>query len=142
MRHEPTAQKLHAKIFMAVAEHWNAMPEQDATHPLLKFRNHKPLISGSWSVRLTDSGFHVPHIHPEGILSSASYWTLPPSTENGDGHLEIGRPPPDLNVQLGPVTTLSPKAGHLALFPSSLYHGTTPFNQGERITAAFDVVPS
>jgi len=29
----------------------------------------------------------------------------------------------------------------LALFPSVFWHGTRPFDDGERLTVAFDVVP-
>ena len=38
------------------------------------------------------------------------------------------------------VHVIEPAAGHLALFPSTLYHGTTAFSAGERMTVAFDVV--
>jgi len=140
IRHEREAKMLAKKIRSAVIDHWNALPKHDQRHPLLQFRDRQPRITGSWSVRLLGSGFHVPHIHPEGIFSSASYWMLPDGGNGTEGQLEIGRPPSDLNVDLEPVITLSPKIGHLALFPSSLYHGTTKFTSGERITAAFDLV--
>ncbi len=31
------------------------------------------------------------------------------------------------------------QAGHLVLFPSTMWHGTTLFVAGERLTVAFDV---
>jgi hypothetical protein len=34
---------------------------------------------------------------------------------------------------------IQPRPGLLALFPSTLFHGTRPFRAGERLTAAFDV---
>jgi hypothetical protein len=42
---------------------------------------------------------------------------------------------------------ICPREAHLALFPSTLYHGTTPFGAAssgaaERMTVAFDVVTS
>ena len=58
---------------------------------------------------------------------------------DGEGWLELGRPPADLRLDLGPVTSLRPREGYLALFPSTLYHGTTPFAQGRRMTVAFDI---
>jgi hypothetical protein len=35
---------------------------------------------------------------------------------------------------------IRPHVGRLALFPSTLFHGTRPFSAGERMTVAFDVV--
>lgn len=99
-------------------------------------------MAGSWSVRLTGGAdFHASHIHPQGILSSALYLLLPDRAglARGEGWLELGRPPADLRLDLGPVTSLHPREGYLALFPSTLYHGTTPFAQGRRMTVAFDI---
>lgn len=100
-------------------------------------------IEGSWSVRLTSQGFHVNHVHPEGVLSSACYISLPPSLGAGDtrdGWLELGRPPEQLSLGLEPLASIEPRPGRLALFPSYLFHGTRPFADGERLTVAFDVV--
>ena len=100
-------------------------------------------IAGSWSVRLSSQGFHVNHIHPEGVLSSACYISLPPtmgSDESRDGWLELGRPPAQLGLALEPLAAIEPRPGRLALFPSYLFHGTRPFAAGERLTVAFDVV--
>ncbi len=55
------------------------------------------------------------------------------------GHIELGRPPPKLRIDLEPRYTLRPIPGYLALFPSTLYHGTRPFSDGRRMTVAFDV---
>ncbi|NBC88460.1 MAG: hypothetical protein GVX90_03010, partial [Alphaproteobacteria bacterium] len=120
--------------------------------PLLRHRETPWRLLGSWSVRLAGSGsgggdYHTAHIHPQGILSSALYLVVPeeahaPVAEGArpPGWLEIGRPPPDLGLDLPPLTTIEPREGHLALFPSTLYHGTTPFGSAERMTVAFDVV--
>jgi hypothetical protein len=32
-----------------------------------------------------------------------------------------------------------PKAGRLAIFPSTMWHATEPFAEGERLTVAFDI---
>ena len=142
-RMEPEARLLREAIFAAVEGHWRGLPAFDAAHPLLKHKDKAPAFRGSWSVRLTDGGFHVSHIHPHGLLSSASYWVMPTAGPNDDaqaGHLEIGRPPKEMRLNLEPRTTIAPLVGHLALFPSTLMHGTRPFSSGERITMAFDVV--
>lgn len=142
-RLEPEIRLLHDAVQAAVADHVAALPAADARHPLLKYRDRKFTLAGSWSVRLTASGFHVQHIHPEGLLSSACYLVLPPAVADSEaraGWLELGRPPAALNLDLEPITTIQPEIGGLALFPSYLFHGTRPFSDGERMTVAFDVV--
>ncbi|MBK9588986.1 MAG: hypothetical protein IPO50_10640 [Sphingomonadales bacterium] len=34
---------------------------------------------------------------------------------------------------------IEPKPGRLVMFPSTMWHGTVPFDAGERLTVAFDV---
>ncbi len=141
-RHEPEIGRLRAAIEATLEDYRAALPAADETHPLLRHRTAAWRIAGSWSVRLTGGGdFHTAHIHPEGIVSSALYLELPAETEGEEqrGWLELGRPPPDLRHDLPPLRTIRPEAGHLALFPSTLYHGTTPFSDARRMTVAFDV---
>lgn len=143
LRPEPEIRRLRAALGDAVADHIRALPPADPHHPLLRHRSAPFAIAGSWSVRLTSSGFHVAHIHPEGLLSSACYFALPAATKDAgrrDGWLEIGQAPPTLNLSLKPLATIEPLPGRLALFPSYLYHGTRPFADGERLTVAFDVI--
>jgi hypothetical protein len=91
-------------------------------------------------VRLTGGGFHVAHIHPHGVLSSACYFAVPQPSAPQEGWLEIGGPPTGLDLPLDPLVRIEPRAGRVALFPSFMYHGTRPFSGGERLTVAFDVV--
>ena len=139
-RPEPEIRLFAERIEAAVQRYWNELPDADATHPLLRHRAARPLIEGSWSVRLSGGGFHVAHFHPEGIVSSAGYVVVPPATQQGEGWLEIGAAPADLKLALDPIATVEPRPGRLALFPSYMFHGTRPFSKGERLTAAFDVV--
>ncbi|MEO1043865.1 MAG: putative 2OG-Fe(II) oxygenase [Pseudomonadota bacterium] len=134
------ARMLRHHIGQAIARYIAQWPETDAHHPLLRLREQKWRFRGSWSVRLGDGGHHKAHIHPEGHISSASYWVLPDSETPDDtaGALELGRPPDDLRLDLPPLRTIAPRTGHLVLFPSSLYHGTRSFTAGERLTLAFD----
>ena len=143
-RKEPELVRLAAALSAAVTKHVAALPARDPTHPLLRHRDAEMAFAGSWSVRLTSSGFHVNHIHSEGVLSSACYISLPETIGDGssrDGWLELGRPPAELGLTLEPLATIQPRLGHVALFPSFLFHGTRPFHGGERLTVAFDVVP-
>lgn len=142
LRMEPEAAELRQAIQVAVAAHFKALPAFDSTHPLLRHRDTDFRFSGSWSVRLSECGFHVNHIHPQGILSSACYICLPESlgsADTKDGWLDIGAPPKELKLDLPPLASIEPKPGRLALFPSYLFHGTRPFRSGERLTVAFDV---
>ncbi|MEE4155572.1 MAG: tetratricopeptide repeat protein [Erythrobacter sp.] len=149
-RTEPVIAELHAAIRATLEAYRAQLPPTDPDHPLLRHGAREWQLEGSWSVRLSGGGgrggdHHAAHIHPQGILSSALYCVVPPATgqgERGDGCLEIGRPPPNLGLDLEPIRTIRPLPGHLALFPSTLYHGTTPFAAAERMTVAFDVAPT
>ena len=103
----------------------------------------RPLrFAGSWSVRLKSAGYHDSHIHPQGWISSALYLALPHHTADESpeaGYLKLGEPPTELGVELNATRLIEPAVGRLVLFPSWLWHGTLPFDEGERLTVAFDV---
>lgn len=142
-RPEPEIAALGQVLGEAVRAHVANLPPEDPHHPLLRHRNSNLTFGGSWSVRLAESGFHVAHVHPGGVISSACYIALPAKLGEGDaqeGWLEVGRPPPELNVDLPPLATVEPRPGRLVLFPSYVFHGTRPFRSGERLSVAFDVV--
>ena len=144
-RMEPELGKLRAALLETIEQYRAGLPEADAAHPLLRHRGRAWQLAGSWSVRLIGGGdFHTSHIHPQGIVSSALYLETPETLDTGShsGWLEIGRPPPDLRLDLPPLQLIEPQPGHLALFPSTLYHGTRPFPDGQRMTVAFDVTPA
>lgn len=142
-RGEPLLCELKSAILETLELYRGELPPPDAAHPLLHARDFKWQLVGSWSVRLeSGSGRHVAHIHPRGLVSSALYLGLPdPDHANArdEGWLEIGRPADDLRSNLPPLSTLRPEIGKLALFPSTLFHGTRPFGSGRRMTVAFDV---
>lgn len=142
-RSEPALIGLRGKIEAAIEDFRSALPPADPTHPLLASRDRPLALDGSWSVRLRESGFHINHIHPQGLLSSAFYVSLPEGLgdeESKAGWLDIGAPPVELGLDLPPLATIEPRPGRLALFPSYFFHGTRPFDSGERLTVAFDVV--
>lgn len=139
-RREPEIQRLRAAIEAQVDAYWRELPQEDAAHPLLRHRFRRPVVEGSWSVRLTSGGFHVAHFHTRGLVSSATYLVLPDPEVPKEGWLEIGGAPANLNLSLEPLHLVEPKPGKMALFPSYLFHGTRPFAKGERLTAAFDVI--
>jgi hypothetical protein len=139
-RPEPEIARLRERIAAEVQAYWNGLPAADPKHPLLRHRASQPRFAGSWSVRLTGGGFHTSHFHPRGALSSACYFVVPEPQSPMEGWLEVGGPPGGLDVPVEPLRRIEPVPGRLALFPSYLFHGTRPFAEGERLTAAFDVV--
>ncbi len=140
-RREPELASLATAIERAVGDFMARLPGEDVHHPLLRHARSALRLGGSWSVRLVDQGFHVSHIHPQGVLSSACYVIVPEAApDRQEGWLEIGGAPAELQLGLDPLALIEPKPGRLALFPSYLFHGTRPFPHGERLTVAFDAV--
>ncbi|MDG6077975.1 hypothetical protein E3U23_02025 [Erythrobacter litoralis] len=142
-RTEAELGNLREAVQNALEEYRDMLPPADPSHPFLRYRDAPWELRGSWSVRLQGGGtYHAAHIHPGGVLSSALYVRVPDDTALADekaGWLELGRPPPNLNVDLEPLTMIKPEPGLLALFPSFFFHGTRPFQSGSRMSVAFDV---
>ncbi len=121
----------------------------DPNHPLLRRNTGDYRLSGSWSVRLNKGGFHVPHVHPEGWISSAYYVDVPDEvadTKKKAGWIHFGKPPFDVigmdGKPLGYEKIVQPTPGTLVLFPSYMWHGTNPLTQdATRMTLPIDVVP-
>jgi tetratricopeptide (TPR) repeat protein len=140
-RHEPELALLEGSFLRAIEAYRDQLPPRDDGHPLLRHRDSSWRFAGSWSIRVFEGGRHTEHIHPLGIVSSAAYFVVP--DEGGDdpqaGWLELGRPPPDLRLDLPPLYAIEPKPRECALFPSTLYHGTRRFTGGKRMTVAIDI---
>jgi tetratricopeptide (TPR) repeat protein len=134
---------LRSAVVEAVDAHIAQLPPPRPDHPLLRMkRGERVRFSGSWSVRLTGGGHHANHIHPAGWFSSALYVALPEPAMGGPGQagwLTLGEPQAELGIDLPPIRRIEPRPGRLVLFPSTLWHGTLPFEAGERLTVAFDV---
>lgn len=138
---DPVIVQLREAVRATVAEHVAQLPAPDPSHPLLGASRDPIAFSGAWSVRLHSKGFHANHVHPAGWISSALYIVLPSDIGEGNaGLLTLGEAKaPGFLVELPPFRTVEPKPGRLVLFPSYMWHGTRPFNEGERLTVAFDV---
>lgn len=143
-RVEPEIRALRRAVVEAVETYVAQLPPPIPGHPLLGQSRAPIRFSGSWSVRLTGGGRHANHLHPAGWISSALYVALPEAPGRGDppsGWLTLGEPQDSLALALAPFRTVEPKPGRLVLFPSTMWHGTVPFGEGERLTVAFDVAP-
>ena len=141
-RHDPEVHWVEHAFREAVIAYRSELPLADPAHPLLRHRDAEWNFAGSWSIRVLGGGRHTEHIHPQGLLSSAAYFVVPPSGHDTDpqaGWLELGRPPPDLRLDLPPLVSIKPVVGQCALFPSTLYHGTRRFSAGKRMTVAVDI---
>ncbi len=141
-RIEPEIQSLRALIVDAVADHIAQLPKIDPRHPTLGFsRTGRQRFAGSWSVRLAGAGHHANHVHPAGWISSAFYVGIPDAVSDADqaGWLTLGAPQAELGIDLPPVRAIQPRPGRLVLFPSTMWHGTIPYDAGERLTVAFDI---
>ena len=140
-RHEPEIDILEASFRGAIQAYREQLPPRDDSHPLLKYRDSSWRFAGSWSIRVFEGGRHTEHIHPLGIVSSAAYFVVPDPGEDDPqaGWLELGRPPPDLRLDLPPLYAIEPRPRQCALFPSTLYHGTRRFAGGKRMTVAIDI---
>jgi len=146
-RIEPEIRQLRAAICSAVRDHLEGLPPHDPGHPQLSQQRNQPIrFAGAWSIRLSGAGYHLGHVHPEGWFSSAFYLALPlemgmGAAGNRQGWLSLGQPESSLGVDLRPFDYVEPKVGRLVLFPSTMWHATMPFAEGERLTVAFDVAP-
>jgi len=144
-RIDPTVRALRAAIVGAVQRYVQNLSPRDDGHPLLALpRDRRIRFSGSWSVLLRGGGHHSNHVHPQGWISSALYVALPkrlPNEPGQAGWLTLGEPQKELGLDLPPSRFVEPRVGQLVLFPSWMWHGTIPYEAGERLTVAFDVQP-
>ena len=144
-RIDPVIRHLRKAIVAAVQSYIAQLPPPDQSHPLLqKRRDRRVRFAGSWSVRLRGAGHHANHVHPLGWISSALYVALPergPGEREDAGWLALGEPDAKLRLDLPAWRKVEPRLARLVLFPSWMWHGTVPFEQGERLTVAFDVAP-
>ncbi|SHH27883.1 tetratricopeptide repeat protein [Ferrimonas marina] len=128
-------------IEQRVGEFLAGLPTR-ADHPSLRVSGGRTRFSGAWSVRLQQEGYHRDHFHNEGTFSACFYVSVPEEVKQSEaGWLKLGQPALSRHIELPPDTLIQPKEGHLALFPSCMWHGTVPLAQkAERMTIAMDLV--
>ncbi|MCZ6637344.1 MAG: tetratricopeptide repeat protein [Alphaproteobacteria bacterium] len=97
-----------------------------------------------WHVKLLKNGHMDTHYHPSGWLSGGFYLKMPDNLEGDEGTITFSLHGHDYPIRNNDIPSFQhcPKEGDLVLFPSSLFHYTTPFRSDEeRHCVAFDVVP-
>ncbi|NQX93885.1 MAG: hypothetical protein HRT64_02995 [Erythrobacter sp.] len=140
LRIEPEIARIFQAIDAALAEYAAGLPPVHPDHPLAPLAGKTPQIMASWSILLSSGGRHVPHLHDGGRVSSAAHIAVPSEMQVDEGALELGCPPEDIALDITPLARFAAIPGHLVLFPSFVYHSTTRFEAGERLTLAFDAV--
>ena len=140
LRHEPILQTARVRWMAAIREYIAGLPPFEDGHPLLGTPREQLLVQGSWSVRLLQQGYNVAHTHPMGWISTVLYVAQPePVAAAPAGHIAFGTPPAELGTALPPYRLMAPEPGRIAIFPSTMWHGTVPFDDGERLVMALDI---
>ncbi len=142
VRH-PAVQALIRAIDTPVRDHIGRLGAGD--DPVRRRNTGGYALAEAWSVRLNPGGFHVDHVHPDGWLSCAVYVETPRAVDAGagEGWLNFGRPGAPLPEPLDAELSVKPLPGRLVIFPSCMWHGTTPFGGDERrLAVGFDLLPA
>ncbi len=138
---EPVIKHFLTAMDLAVRDYVNRLSEND---PIGARRGKHCHYSGLWSVRLTDGGHQPNHVHDRGWISSVYFTSVLPAERPKDpkaGWVKFGEPN-RAPAGCGPEKFVEPQPGLLILFPSYMWHGTVPFEGSERLSMAFDVLPS
>lgn len=136
--------ELKKVIEKEVRNYIDQLPPVDSRHPFLRQGRQTINTAASYSVLLKSKGYHVNHMHPDASISCCFYVSTPASIgktiDNPKGWLAIGEPPQELGIDLPALKLVEPIPGRLAIFPSIMWHGTVPFEEGERLTVVSDLV--
>jgi tetratricopeptide (TPR) repeat protein len=138
---EPVIKHFLNAMDIAVRDYVHRLSAND---PVGARRSKHSHYGGLWSVRLTDGGYQPNHVHDRGWISSAYYVSVMAAERQRDpraGWLKFGEPN-RAPANCGPEKFVEPQPGLLVLFPSYMWHGTTPFEGAERLSMAFDVLPN
>jgi tetratricopeptide (TPR) repeat protein len=140
-----TLEEQNIKVFMAAIDVHvrDYIKGLEGAAPVVGRRGKHYRYGGLWSMRLNHEGYQPNHVHDRSWISSAYYAALMPAERPRDpkaGWLKFGEPnrPP---AGCGPEKWIEPKVGMLVLFPSYFWHGVTPYEGAERLSASFDVLP-
>lgn len=133
------------QAFEAPLEDFRRSLGKDGAHPVSGRNSGPARISDAWSVRLRRHGYHVNHFHRAGWISG-TYYVATPEDAGDAAHMpgwtrfgEPRFPVPGAN----PERFIQPAAGRLLLFPSCMWHGSSPVEgTGSLITVSFDALPS
>ncbi len=138
---------LKRTIDSALNEYCDTLANAGLSHHQAMARRTTDYGIRAWGTLLDAGGHQTPHIHPTSWISGVYYVAVPTDLKTGEGSIEFGEPPSRAGIRNKLADTfkshaIAPEEGVLVLFPSYLYHRTTPFeSQQQRISIAFDAVP-
>jgi uncharacterized protein (TIGR02466 family) len=136
--------KLRSHLDKAVAA-YVAQLEKNGSHAFLKRRDKELRYTGSWSTRVASGGSIANHIHDNGWISGIYFVSLPDDCDDekaAKGWLKFGEPPFAAHLPKPIERLVKPVPGRVVLFPSYLWHGSTPFYSPQpRVSVSFDAVP-
>ena len=141
----PVIQDFKRVLFRRIERYLHQLPE-DLAHPFLGRNTRRFRVTGSWSVRLKEGGFHTNHVHPLGWLSCCNYISVPqqisPQDPDKSGWIKFGETSLELAEREHIGKSLCPEEGLSVLFPSFMWHGTNPFTSEDyRMTIPCDIAP-
>ncbi len=139
---EPVIQQLVTVIHQAIQSYIDDLKNEKFTFAASEIKSDYTFC-GSWSVQLSNNGFHNDHVHPMGSLSAVLYLNLPEVIKEPgkkQGWLKFGQPNLKLPTELPADKFIQPEIGKLVIFQSYMWHGTVPYQSDEpRMTIAFDI---
>ena len=145
-RHEsPIVDKFRQSLDQSIRSYIGAL-KKDNSHPFLKRIKESYRISGAWSVKLNNGGFHTNHVHPRGWLSCCTYVSLPETVRDSDttedGWIKFGETSLGLGAREKIACAIKPREGVCVFFPSFFWHGTNSFSSvNPRLTIPIDIDP-
>lgn len=134
----PTSGPAIAALLALIKDEVDRYAASDGNSALAKAR----LVA--WAVVCGGDGKQLAHTHKTARLSGVFYVQAPKSAGRYQGPLLLGALDPALGVEPPwGVRSIEPLPGRLIIFPSYVPHATEPSGcPGERISVAFDVIPS
>lgn len=141
----PVIQDFKRVLYKRIERYLQQLPV-DIEHPFLKRNTNQFRVTGSWSVRLKQGGFHTNHVHPLGWLSCCNYISVPGEISAQDparsGWIKFGESSLELGDKEQIGKSLCPQEGLSVLFPSFMWHGTNSFSSEQyRMTIPCDIAP-
>ena len=98
-----------------------------------------------WFISLSEGGYLDYHNHNSGWVSGSIYLQIPEKVKSNEGSIEFSLSHPDypkINDKKLETRTFDLSTGDVVMFPSSLFHRTTPFSSSKkRVCFAFDLAP-
>ena len=129
-KHESNLLNQLKNFFMKAIDDYKKKYESSDSIIIKNFPDEIKLFG--WSTKFDKgSGNHFSHIHPIGWISGAFYLNVPHDIKKHEANIQfdVQGPLPVFNNEINiEKRNIFPEPGKLVIFPSSLFHCTTPFS--------------